>query len=103
MSRKKKETKPIFEDEVKDEVQPEEIVPKVADTLLGEEVEGSNGEYFHCQEGDTREAGFLTSGTGVRIPKTMHIPTGSKWSYVKVYQTLTDGSKRVVWKKWKEV
>ena len=72
-------------------------------SLLGKPIEGYEGKYWHVQEDDKHPTGFMMSGAGVKIPRCMHIPTGSKWSYIKVYLTLVDGRKIAAWKKHEEV
>lgn len=65
-------------------------------SLLGELIETDEGFYYKVLPEDSTECGLITSGAGVRIPKTVHIPTGSNVSYRKVFKVL-DGKKTPVW------
>lgn len=76
---------------------------KNKDSLLGDSIEGCEGMYWHVKEDDKTKAGFWLSGAGVKVPKTIHIPTGSKQSYIKVNLTLIDGKKIEAWKIYKDV
>lgn len=73
------------------------------DSLLGGPVEGYEGKYWHVKEGDNRPAGYLMSGAGIRVPYTLHIPTWSVCSYIKVYMTLVNGKKIVVWERYRDL
>ncbi len=66
------------------------------DTLLGKPVEGYEEIYWHSLINDSTETGIITSGAGVRIPTTVHIPTGDTRSYRKVWKQI-NGVKTSVW------
>ena len=83
---------------------PQESKDVASDTLLGDPIEGEEeGKYFHVQPGCTKPNGFWRSGAGVDIPRVIHIPTGSKWSYIKIHVTLQNGTKMLVWKRHDKV
>ena len=73
------------------------------DSLLGEPVEGYEGKYWHVKEGDNRPAGYLMSGAGIKVPRTLHIPTGSECSYIKAYLTLVSGKKIEAWERYRDL
>jgi len=73
------------------------------DSLLGEPLPGYEGKYWQVIPADTTEAGFHISGNNIKLPKTIHIPTGSKVSYIKVYVYLTGGEKIAVWEKYQDL
>lgn len=66
------------------------------DDLRGEPVEGYEDTYWYTIPEDKTPCGILVSGTGVRIPSTTHIPTGSSVSYRKVYKNI-NGVDTPVW------
>ena len=74
-------------------------IPPV-DTLLGPPVAGYEGKYWHALPDCQHEAGFLTNPNNIRIPKTIHVPTGATCSYIKILATLADGSQLPVWTKY---
>ena len=69
------------------------------DNLIGPEMPGYEGKYWQPVTGDNTAAGFWLSGAGIRVPKTIHIPTGSTISYRKILLVLADGSKIPAWEK----
>ena len=73
------------------------------DTLLGSPVIGYEGKYWHVLENDPTLVGYFISGNNLRVPKTMHIPTGSKMSYIKVWVYLKGGAKLAVWEKYQDL
>jgi len=73
------------------------------DTLLGSPVVGYEGKYWHVLENDPTLVGYFISGNNLRVPKTMHIPTGSKMSYIKVWVYLKGGAKLAVWEKYQDL
>ena len=73
------------------------------DTLLGLPVAGYEGKYWHVLENDPTLVGYFISGNNLRVPKTMHIPTGSKMSYIKVWVYLKGGAKLAVWEKYQDL
>lgn len=80
---------------------PLEIPP--VDTLLGEPVAGYEGKYWHTIPEDPTPAGFIVSGNSIRVPRTIHLPTGSPCSYIKVFVTLKDGKEIPVWVKHQDL
>lgn len=79
--------------------------PKVPllDSLLGDPLPGYEEKYWQVLPDDPTEAGYFLSGNNIKVPKTVHIPTGSKVSYVKVYVYLTGGEKIEVWEKYQDL
>lgn len=79
--------------------------PKVLplDSLIGEPHPHDPGRYFYPIEGDETEVGYMLSGTGVRVWKTIHIPTGSEWAYRKINLITSSGNREVVWEKFARV
>ena len=70
------------------------------DSLLGLPVSGYEGKYWHVLPNCQHEAGFISNPNNIRIPKTIHVPTGSTCSYIKILATLADGSQLPVWIKY---
>ena len=77
-------------------------IPRI-DSLLGDPLPGYEQKYWQVLADDPTEAGFLLSGNNIKIPKTLHIPTGSAVSYIKVYIYLTSGEKMAVWEKYQDL
>lgn len=77
---------------------PSAITPSLKDSLLGLPLPGYEGKYWQVNPLDTTPSGFWRSGTGVEIPRTIHIPTGSRLSFIKIHVTLGSGERVEVWK-----
>ena len=82
---------------------PGKLILPNKDTLLGSPVVGYEGKYWHVLENDPTLVGYFISGNNLRVPKTMHIPTGSKMSYIKVWVYLKGGAKLAVWEKYQDL
>lgn len=76
------------------------LTEPVLDSLLGPSVTGYEDRYWHSLPNCPHEAGFLLSGNNIRIPRTIHVPTGSQCSYIKILAILADGSQLPVWIKY---
>ena len=81
------EAPPVFENSPK---------VKRLDSLIGLPLEGYEGKYWTVLPDDLTPSGFWLSGNNIRIPKTIHIPTGSNVSYKKS-QILLDDKKTDIW------
>lgn len=59
------------------------VMPKhLMDTLIGDEIEGTN--FYKVREGDPTKSGYYLLENGNKIYKTEHQPTSSKIRYRKI-------------------
>ncbi len=72
--------------------------PSLKDSRLGPPLEGYEGKYWTTLPSDTTPSGFWRSGAGIDVPRTIHTPTGSKQSYIKITVILASGKRVEVWK-----
>lgn len=78
------------------------------DDLRGEPVDSEEygveaGRYWWTLEEDKRPCGVVVNlSTGMRVPITIHQPTGSEERFGKVFLTLKGGEKVPVWERLRE-